>query len=400
MLTSELRMRLTRTGVTNLTLPPGKPYQIVWDELLPGFGVRINPTGKVWVVQYRAEGKSRRQTLGRTDTVALDVAREAARTLLARVQLGGDPHAEKIEQDKRRSISFRVATEQYLKSAQGRLKPRSFEEVRRHLTSHASPLHGSPIIDINRGAISNLLQEIAQTKGPIASNRVRASLSALFSYGLSMGFVDQNPVSATLKFGDEVQRDRVLDQSEIAAIWRGCKENDYGRIVRILLLTAQRRDEVGGMRWSELNFREGLWTIPSQRTKNGRTHEVPLSEMAISLLQSIPQILHRDLVFGSGTRGYSGWSKSKADLDQRLVQSSGALISWRLHDLRRTAATGMANLGIQPHVIEAILNHISGYRSGVAGIYNRASYREEKRAALDRWATHLATLIGSHFNAI
>lgn len=382
-------MRFTRTSISNLKLSSNKKdYEICWDDTLPGFGVRINPTNKVWVVQYRVKGKSRRHTLGRVDTISLDAARETARNLLARVQLGADPHEDKRQQDKRRSISFKLVSERYLAGAKNRLKPRSYQEVFRHLNTHAAPFQDRPIVDLNRASVSALLEDVAKTRGPIASNRVRASLSALFTYALSMGFADLNPVSATIKFGDEIQRDRVLENQELARIWRSCIDNDHGRIVKLLLLTAQRREEVGGMRWSELKLQDNLWIIPGERTKNRRTHEVPLSTMAIDILASTPRTLNQDHVFGSRATGFSGWSKAKIELDERIAGDQTSF-DWRLHDLRRTAATGMASLNIQPHIIEAVLNHISGHRAGVAGIYNRASYRKEKQAALSLWSKFL-----------
>jgi len=173
-----------------------------------------------------------------------------------------------------------------------------------------------------------------------------------------------------------------LTDTELAEIWRACRDDDYGRIVKLLMLTGQRRDEVGGMRWAEINKGEKVWTIPATRTKNHREHIVPLTDAALALVTSSPP--RREYLFGDGPRrigdngsGYSGWSKSKYALDQRL-----ALPAWRLHDLRRTAATVMADkLGVLPHIIEAVLNHVSGHRAGVAGVYNRAKYEGEMRSA-------------------
>lgn len=382
-------MKLTRTIIKNLSLPRGLPYQIIWDDALPGFGVKINPNSKVWVVQYRTDGKSRRETIGRTDTLSLETAREAAKTTLARVQLGADPYAERQEAQAQRSLTLRKVIERYLSVSETRLKHRSYEEVKRHLEKHWAPLHELPIQHLNRSLISERLQALAQNNGPIASNRARAALSAVFSHAVSMGLVEQNSVVGTIRPGNEQKRDRVLTVPEIRTIWSSVKSNDYGCAVKILLLTGQRREEVGGMRWSELNFEERLWVLPRERTKNKRAHEVPLSGSVVSLLEQMPRMLGRDFVFGARNSGFSGWSKSKGLLDQSIEKQAKGIVDWRLHDLRRTAATGMADLGVAPHIVEAVLNHVSGSRAGVAGIYNRASYREEKRNALDRWAAHL-----------
>lgn len=386
-------MRFTRKSVASLVLPPGKPYAIFWDSELPGFGVRLNPTSKVWVVQYRVGGQSRRETIGRLETISLDSARDAARNTLARVQLGGDPRAEKSEAAAIRALTFQSAVDRYLKSAADRLKTRSYTEVSRHLSKDWAAFAKLPLKTINRTLISSTLEGIAEASGPIAANRARASLSALYSFALSLGLCDQNPVIGTIKPGREIARDRVLSDLDIAAIWNACNTNDHGCIVKLLLLTGQRRDEVGDMRWSEIDLGSAIWTLPSPRTKNGKSHEVPLSLQSLVILQGRTRIVGRDHVFGNGQNGFSGWSKAKASLDGRLAELPNPPAPWRIHDLRRTAATKMASLGVAPHIVEAVLNHISGSRAGVAGIYNRATYREEKRAALDTWARHLDQVI-------
>jgi len=171
----------------------------------------------------------------------------------------------------------------------------------------------------------------------------------------------------------EVSREHVVTDEELAAIWRACRDDDYGRIVRLLILTGQRRDEVGDMKWTELDLDRRIWAIPRERTKNGLTHEVPLSDVALEILQSIPRRDGRDFVFGEGRGGFSGWSKSKTRLDARIAKAGAVMRPWRLHDLRRTVATHIAEMGTLPHVVEAILNHVSGHKAGVAGIYNRAT---------------------------
>ncbi len=386
-------MRLTRQSVDALALPSGKPYQIVWDDTLTGFGVRVNPTNKQWVVQYRTGGKSRRETIGRVGTLSIEQARELARASLARAQLGHDPQAQKAEARARAKVTFLAVAERYLKHAQARLKARSYEEVERHLRKHWAPLADLPVDRVDRALISSRLDELVTSSGPTAANRARAALSALFSWAMATGLVLANPVVGTLRPAEEASRDRVLTDAELSAIWLACREDDHGRIVRLLMLTGQRRDEVADMQWSELNLEQGLWTIPASRTKNGRLHEVPLSAAAIDILRSVPRREGREYVFGEGAGGFSGWSKSKERLDQRIGRSGVKVGSWRLHDLRRTAATRLAEMGILPHVIEALLNHVSGHKAGVAGVYNRATYREEKQSSLVAWAEHITSLV-------
>jgi integrase len=219
-----------------------------------------------------------------------------------------------------------------------------------------------------------------------------------------------SPVLGTNRPAEPKSRERVLTDSELAEIWATFGDDDYGRIVKLLMLTAQRRDEVGGMRWTELDTDKNVWTIPSTRTKNHREHTVPLTDAAIALIPLRRE--GREHVFGDGPRrkgdshrGFSGWSKSKAALDARILAArqkaadagveAEPLPDWRLHDLRRTAATVMADrLGVLPHIVEAVLNHVSGHRAGVAGVYNLARYEAEMRAALRTWADYVHGIVG------
>ncbi len=211
-------------------------------------------------------------------------------------------------------------------------------------------------------------------------------MSSFYGWAIGEGITDINPVVGTNKATAETARDRVLGDAELALVWRHAGGGDYGAIVRLLILTGQRREEIGGMLWDELDLEAGLWSIGSARTKNRKAHDVPLSPAAVAILRAIPRRQGREYVFGAGAGAFQGWSNSKSALDARIAQAGWKGKPWRLHDLRRTAATRMADLGTQPHVIEAVLNHISGHKAGVAGIYNRAAYAAEKREALDRWA--------------
>jgi integrase len=169
----------------------------------------------------------------------------------------------------------------------------------------------------------------------------------------------------------------------------------YGAIIRLLVLTGQRREEVGGMRWSELDLDKRLWRIGAERTKNSLSHEVPLSDAALELLSKRARREGRDLVFGSREGSFQGWGNAKIALEGRIRAKLGekaGLKPWRLHNLRRTVATRMADLGVLPHVVEAVINHISGYKRGVSGVYNRSLYSAEKRLALDIWAEHVIAL--------
>lgn len=395
-------MRLTKPNVNALKIPQGKTEVIVFDERLPGFGVRLRAGGKrTWVLQYRIGLKQRRVTIGSVEALDPDEARRRAREISAKVQLGGDPQVEKHSARKKAHLTLGIVIEKYLSAyAQRRLGPRTLVEVRRTLTSQWKPLHEANAGSLTRAAVASRLAEIADESGPFAGNRARAYLSAMFNWAIEQGLVEENPVLGTGKTAKETSRDRVLSEGELAELWQSLGFGDYAWAVKLLILTGQRREEVAGMLWSELDLRNRTWSIKSDRTKNGRPHDVPLSDQAVAILRAIRKREGRDFVFGEGNGPFSGWSKAKVALDKRVLTKRRAedrkakpMLPWRIHDLRRTAATRMAELGVQPHVVEAILNHISGHKASVAGVYNRATYAEEKRAALKLWSSHIAKLV-------
>ena len=206
-----------------------------------------------------------------------------------------------------------------------------------------------------------------------------------------MGLIEANPVIGSAAPKAPPPRERVLSPDEIAAVWRACGDDDFGCIVRLLILLGQRRSEIGGMRWSsELDLDKAEWRLPSERVKTHRAHLVPLSPMAVAILRSIPRQDDRDLVFGGSDRGFVNWSRAKADLDRRLGDS---VKSWRLHDLRRSVATHMADAGVAPWVIEQALNHQGGHKGGLAGVYNHSRYEREVAIALTQWADYVRVLV-------
>jgi integrase len=375
-------MKLTQTDILRLcVLVTGERDKIFFDDEVSGFGLRVREGGsRKWVVHYRQGGIRRRHTIGAASVLTVEEARRKARKVLVDVDDGKDPAADKVAKRTAAGLIFSTVTDDYLAARQGDMKPRSHEERSRHLRQHWKPLHGLAIGSVTRPVVAARLRDIQVKNGAVASNRVRSTLSAMFTWAIGEGLCDVNPVMGTNK-NEEAERERVLTDEELAAIWTAVPDNGYGRIVRLLILTAQRREEIGGLRWSEIEGegKTALIALPSDRTKNSRQHDVPLSAAAAAVLNACPRVRGRDLVFGSGEGGYSGWSRSKDSPNEAAKLKD----PWVLHDLRRTAATRMADLGVQPHVIEAVLNHVSGHKAGVAGIYNRSTYTAEKRAALD-----------------
>jgi integrase len=393
-------------GIAVRTVQALKPGGTIWDaghrEAVKGFGVRRQRGDPVYVIKYRVFGRQRFVTIGRHGSPwTPDKARREAKRLLGLVAEGKDPQAEKIEARAKAADTLGRVADDYLKHAKKKQKPRSYAETERHLLTNWKPLHSVSVFYLRRRQVAARLAEIETERGRVTAARARAALSAMFNWAIREGFdIAANPVLGTNRPPEPKSRERVLADRELAEIWRGCRDDDYGRIIKLLMLTGQRRNEVGGMRWSEIDG--DTWTIPGTRTKNHREHVVPLPDFALALIDGSPRRTNCDYVFGDGPRrkgddhrGFSGWSKAKAALDERIVgmRRKTTKLDWRLHDLRRTAATVMADrLGVLPHIVEVILNHLGGHRAGVAGIYNRAKYEAEVRKALHGWAEHVETI--------
>jgi integrase len=385
-------MRLTVKTAADAELPAGKSDHVVFDDDIAGFGLRLRNGGRrVWIYRYRIGKKQRSITLGNAKAVPLALARANAGQLEAKVRLGGDPaldkQAARIEADN----LVGALIDQYLDERQSEWRPNSSREVKRHLLTYAKPLHGLPVTAVSQRNVANLLSQVAKSSGDVTSNRVRASLAAFLSWVIRQGIrlPDGNVVSHTAP-RKESSRERVLSDAEIRAIWQACDDTDHGCIVRLLLLTGQRASEIGSLRWDEVHG--GMIVLPGMRTKNKRQHVIPLSAPAKEILDN-HRILGRTFVFGrDDSAGFKGWGVCKQRLDERAARANGAMTPWVVHDLRRTCTTGMIGLGVQPHIVEAVLNHVSGHKSGVAGIYNRAAYDTEKREALERWAKHVLAI--------
>jgi integrase len=390
-----MRMKLTAAAVGRLKLPPGKNDDLVFDTAIHGFAVRLREGGhRSYIFQYKHDSRTRRLTIGSATAVDFGAACKTAKTLYAQVRLGHDPAGEKERAKLTASETFAATvTAQYLPHKRRELRPQSYEDVERHLLRHAKPLHCLRLETVSRRDIAACLAAVRVNVGRISANRTRTSLSALFSWAMSEGLVEANPVVGTLRV-EEQSRERVLGFDELRLVWNALPDSDFGSIMKLLALTGARANEIAGLRREEL--RDGAILLPGSRTKNGREHLIPLSAPARVILTD--HLQHKDeerrLVFGRRTGPFSGWSKCKEALDRRIAKVAGrSLPHWTPHDLRRSFATHAAGIGIQPHIIEAVLNHVSGHKGGVAGIYNKATYEPQKRTALDRWAAHLLAVV-------
>ena len=406
--------KLTLKTVPALPGPaPGKFDVIHWDDELPGFGLRILRSGtRSWVARYRIGKRQRVVTIAKAGALSPEKARQEAGKVLAKAKIGQDTRVELVKARADASDTFGALARAYLtRQVKPNRRASYAREVERYLLQDAKPLLALPLDSIDRKRIARLLAEIAE-RGPVAADRCRAALSACLAWGMRHGLADANPTIGTGRAvaASEIARDRVLDNAEIASLWAATSgEGDYLTILRLLLLTGQRREEVAGMAWKEVDLERSLWMIPAERTKNRRKHEVPLSPAALACLQARHVVDGRALVFGRGAGGFSGWSQAKRRLDLAIARArceaaglaapdagtldAHALQAWRVHDIRRTVVTGMAEIGVQPHIVEAVVNHVSGHKAGVAGVYNHAAYAAEKRAALQAWADHLLAIV-------
>jgi integrase len=377
-------MNLTDAALAAITVPDGRAEIIVFDDSLAGFGVRVRRGGsRRFVYQYKVNGTNRRVTFKEANVKR---ARAAAQILAAKVTLGGDPALEKEAAHDAAGGTFVRCLSLYLARPPGKRRPSTLREIRRHLERNLAPLHRLHIKKLDRRRVADELARLTIESGAVQSNRTRASLSKFLNWCIGEGYADANVALQTNK-NEEVARNRVLDDSELQTVWNALPNNgdDYGDIIRLLILTACRLREISELRWFEIDLDKAIITLPSTRTKNHRQHIVPLSAPALAILRG-KERGDRDLVFGRGTKGFGGWAKSKARLDE------GANLKqpWIHHDIRRSVATGLAQLKVLPHVIEAVLNHVSGHKAGVAGIYNLHAYEAEKRKALDKWSKHLS----------
>jgi integrase len=392
-----------RTLLAHLGPLPAGYDKVHFDDELPGYGLRVRASGvHSFMTQYARSGVSRRIVLGKLGSIDPGKAYAGAKDIMAKVRLGRDPAAEREHERARELETFGAVLPRYLEHKKARLKPRSYEEAERHLMKHCKPFHRRPVASLDRRTIGALLAEIVKHSGPSAANQVRANLSAFFMWLAREGYLDTNPVAFTNKTVENGAREHMPSDSDLRTIWQALDpEGQYGVIVKLLMLTGTRRDEIGGLRWSEVDLDEAVITLPPARTKNKREHVIPLAPAALALLAAQPRRTGaggapRDHVFGNGGAGYGfrDWSGSKRKLDAQIDQAGQEVAPWVLHDFRRSLSTSMhERFNVAPHVVEVLLGHIGGHKSGVAGIYNKALYLPERRRALERWGAHLTELI-------
>jgi integrase len=339
-------------------------------------------------------------TLGKVVRGNLKAMKLEASKVLAKARLGTDVAAQKRAAAGKVTVTLGELVPKYLDDRQPKLRPRYYTEIKRQLEKDWKPRHAMAVDAITRQNVVDTVDDIASGQGEVAADRARAALSGLYSWLIDRGYCETNATMNIRARAQNVGRSRVLSEAELVEVWRACLDDDYGYIIRLLILTAQRKTEVGDLSWPEIDFDKREIELPAERCKNGRTmlkngirsHVVPLAEGALAILRGIERDEGRDLVFGRGAGGFSGWSKAKRELDDRIAAArkkagiKKPMPAWVVHDLRRSVTThlvesrqrprtGETYSFAQPHVAEAITNHISGHKSGVAGRYNKAAHR-------------------------
>jgi integrase len=411
---------------------PGANRQEIPDGLLVGLYLVVQPSGaKSFAVRYRHAGQPRKLTLGAFPALNLEGAREKGGKALRAAAEGRDPATEKqaakgdakrAETEaarSRRDLFENVAREFIERHAMKSNKPTTWRETARILGLRPSPddpavlldvggdvmpaWRGRPIQDISKRDVIALLDSVNDRGSPIMANRVLSAVRKLFNWCVARDVIQVSPCTLVTPPAPERSRDRILADPELKLVWNAADAEGwpFGPLVKLLVLTGQRLAEVGEMTWDEIDLDAKLWTLPPERVKNGERHQVPLSDAAIAVLTALPRIkTTKGFVFTTRRNAaVSGFSRAKDRLDASIAAAVGdgapAVAHWTFHDLRRTMASGMARLGIQLPVIEKVLNHTSGSFRGVVGVYQRHSFADEKRKALDAWASFVKSVVSS-----
>ncbi|WP_233712965.1 tyrosine-type recombinase/integrase [Amaricoccus solimangrovi] len=400
---------LTTKAVEAAKADPERRYEMP-DPALSGLYLVVQPSGaKSWALRYRFGGKTAKLTLGRWPLLGLADARAAASAAVEKIERGRDPAAEK-KATKVARLDAQLAERDKIKTLVGRYAARhlatlkSGATVRRELERHVVAAWGERDIQtITRRDVIDLLDGIADSGRAVTANRVRAYLGKFLNWAVERDIIAANPALTVKPVTKEASRDRYLTDDEIRWFWQACEAEGFpwGPLGKLLLLTGQRLGEVTQM--TEGEIRGDVWHLPAARTKNARAHDVPLSEASRAVLAGVERIKSRaGLIFTTtGETPISGFHRGRNHLAEAMAEIAAKergepveIPRWTFHDLRRTAATGMARLGIPVRVTEAVLNHVSGTGGGIVAVYQRHDYADEKRAALNAWADSVFSKVG------
>ena len=361
-----------------------------------GLYLIVQPSGaKSWAIRYRHHGRATKFTLGAGAALSLAQARKAAAEARLALEKDIDPAAERRSARAANKVdqhpdAVEVLVKQFLALHGPKIRPATRRIYDGALRRFVLPQWDKRRVhEIRRRDVIALVEAIAVDR-PIMANRTLGVLSKFFNWLLARDVIAASPVHGVEMPALEKARDRMLDNDEIAALWRACAdEGIVGAAVRIMLLTGARRTEVSAMRWAEIDEETRTWVLPSERSKNGQAHVVPLSTGAWQIIAALPRISDTHVFSTSGNGPVVNFCRIKERLDAKLKFEK----HWQFHDLRRSCASGLQRLGVRVEVIEATLGHRSGVFRGITSIYQRHDFADEKRAALQRWADHVEQLV-------
>jgi integrase len=390
-----MKKKLTERTVARLK-PPASGKLDVWDQTLPAFGIQPRSTGRgAWIIAVRRPGKSTtsRIKIGDPATMSLADAKKRAGDLMS------DPSALEAKDDDKDGPHELTADSpmadviaEFIERDQ-KPRNRSWHAVQKLLRYDLSRWDRRPLSSITRSDVQRVLDGVLDRGKPIMANQLLAHTKCMFNWAVERDLIETSPAAKVKPPSPKVERERVLTDPEIYEVWHGANRLGwpFGPLVQLLVLTAQREGEVAAMRWVDLDLDKRIWTLPSKTTKAGRAHLVPLSATAVKIIKAQPRL--SAYVFPGrrtdGARPVCGFSKTKLRLDKIC-----GVAGWRFHDLRRSTATKLAELGVPPHVTEKILNHASANVAGPMGkIYQRYEYLDERRAALENWAAALIRIV-------
>jgi integrase len=374
--------------------PPASGRLELWDSELPGFGLRITPAGqRSWQVMYRIEGRKRRLTLGSFPALPLKIARDAARATLKEVAKGRDPAAQRASL-RSGELTFARFAEAYIERYAKREK-RTWQADARMIEADLLPAWGHRALDdIRRRDVIEMVERVCARGHPYAANRRLALLRKMFAWGVEVDMVPATPVVGVTPPGREAPRQRVLDEAEIAALWRAWDNMawPFGPLFKLLLLTGQRRNQVASLRLADIGFAQQIWTVPEESGRPGSGHEIPLSTFALEIATSVPRTASGYVFPARGRPGRHATGFSKAA--QRASRLSG-VADWRTEDLRRTMAAGMVRLGTPAPVVRNILDRAARTTVGGVEVGDDRSAFEDMRAALEAWGERVREIAGT-----
>ncbi|MDX2287918.1 MAG: integrase arm-type DNA-binding domain-containing protein [Hyphomicrobiaceae bacterium] len=378
-----------KTRLTDIAIKRAKPPENgqaeIWDSAIPGFGVRITSKGaRSFVLLFRYQGHPRRWTLGRYPALKLADARKMADEALTKLEAGKDPQ---VEEAAEAATMFAATLDTFFTTyCDQQNRASTAAETRRNMTAiFLKRWKRRTLSSITRADVLSITDSLIENDRPSAARHAFSHARKFFSWCVERGLLEASPMTGLKPPVRAKNRARALSMAELAAVYGAAGNLGYpfGTIVRLLILTGQRRGEVSGMERVEFDKPSKIWTIPAERSKNGRAHALPLGPLARRIVRTTPRLSERFLFpsRGGDETTFSGWSKAKGELDKMVP----TVKDWTLHDLRRSMATQLAGLGVAPHIVERILNHAGGTFAGVAGVYNRFEYRDEMHTALRAW---------------